>query len=403
MSRKKKLQVVSIVKKASLLHLEPSKIVQDVLKLKDTALELYKHYQSIGISDALRTVQAKIHFDFCQKPADSQSFTRAMQPGQSGPENIIGTCIGESRQNDLPTGKLSVIVMVKRKIRDEDKIQPQSMLPESVTYEGHEYPVDVIETGEIFAGTQQGTPDHPQFPEDIDPAICGCSIGLRGGQDAGTLGCLVRVKRIGGNDKVCILSNNHVIGGINKANEGDDIMQPGEFDSINGFPARVIAKVQKVLPIEFSGTNTVDAALGFTGRELCSTESRSYTLSPQTKLPSPNTVVIKDGRTTGFTKGNIIGVNGDTQVNYGTKKNPRLARFTDQIVISPMGGFPRFSNAGDSGSLVVDAITFQPIALLFAGGEASDGSSVTFANPIQHVMDKLGIIEFLDSFPEDDG
>ena len=49
-------------------------------------------------------------------------------------------------------------------------------------------------------------------------------------------------------------------------------------------------------------------------------------------------------------------------------------------------GAAPFSRGGDSGSLIVDAVTLEPVALLFAGGD-----SLTFANPIDLVLQHYGI------------
>jgi hypothetical protein len=56
--------------------------------------------------------------------------------------------------------------------------------------------------------------------------------------------------------------------------------------------------------------------------------------------------------------------------------------FNNQVVIQD----PTFSDTGDSGSLIVDADTSQPVALLFAGDSSS---GVTLANPIQDVLNAL--------------
>jgi hypothetical protein len=45
-----------------------------------------------------------------------------------------------------------------------------------------------------------------------------------------------------------------------------------------------------------------------------------------------------------------------------------------------------FSDQGDSGSLIVSSGSKQPVALLFAGS-----ATHTFANPIDVVMNRLGI------------
>jgi hypothetical protein len=77
--------------------------------------------------------------------------------------------------------------------------------------------------------------------------------------------------------------------------------------------------------------------------------------------------VNKAGRTTGITSGTIraIRVRG-VQVNYGTRQNPIIATFDNAITITGAGG-SSFSNPGDSGSVILENHTGQPVALLFAG------------------------------------
>jgi len=91
--------------------------------------------------------------------------------------------------------------------------------------------------------------------------------------------------------------------------------------------------------------------------------------------------VHKHGRTTGYRRGHVIDVAADVNVGYdfGT------ARFIDQIIIVGDGG-TAFSDAGDSGSLIVDRKTRRATGLLFAGS-----SSHTIANHAAKVVAALGI------------
>lgn len=67
-------------------------------------------------------------------------------------------------------------------------------------------------------------------------------------------------------------------------------------------------------------------------------------------------------------------------VGYRVDTQNLSAWFEDQIAVMGVGSAP-FSQRGDSGSLIVDAVTLEPVALLFAGG-----GSLTFANPIDLVL-----------------
>ena len=85
--------------------------------------------------------------------------------------------------------------------------------------------------------------------------------------------------------------------------------------------------------------------------------------------------VRKHGRTTLHTVGVVMDVAADIKVRYGN----RIAAFEDQIAIEGVGG--NFSQGGDSGSLIVDAVSRSPVGLLFAGG-----GGTTFANWIDPVL-----------------
>jgi hypothetical protein len=63
--------------------------------------------------------------------------------------------------------------------------------------------------------------------------------------------------------------------------------------------------------------------------------------------------------------------------------------FTNQIAISGN----QFSDAGDSGSLVVDQSNAEPVGLFFAGGVTNSGVSEGVANPAPTVLAALGALE----------
>ncbi len=73
-------------------------------------------------------------------------------------------------------------------------------------------------------------------------------------------------------------------------------------------------------------------------------------------------------------------VAADIRVRFGQQ----LADFEDQIAIQGVNDL--FSQGGDSGSLIVDAMTRRPVALLFAGG-----GNQTFASPIDRVLSRFEI------------
>jgi hypothetical protein len=81
--------------------------------------------------------------------------------------------------------------------------------------------------------------------------------------------------------------------------------------------------------------------------------------------------VTKSGRTTGVTTGRITAIRVDgVTVNYGTLQNPVIGTFDNCVQIMGTTGRP-FSDRGDSGSVILDASSGRPVALLFAGNGTS--------------------------------
>ena len=165
---------------------------------------------------------------------------------------------------------------------------------------------------------------------------------------------------------------------------GSSIFQPGLLDG--GDTAKdTIAKLTKFIPLSTTSSNKVDCAIA----ELTPGNIGSATIMPKIgKLSSPNTVdaitgmrVHKVGRTTGYTTGSVHDVNADVTVGYDG--GPIL--FQEQIIIiGDAGG--SFSQAGDSGSMIVDRATGRATALLFAGS-----ASHTIANHMNDVLAALGV------------
>jgi hypothetical protein len=90
--------------------------------------------------------------------------------------------------------------------------------------------------------------------------------------------------------------------------------------------------------------------------------------------------VRKTGRTTGYTEGMITLVNATINVAYNTPQGKKTALFINQIITEPM------SQAGDSGSLIVEVGSTRAVGLLFAGSTAS-----TIFTPIDPILLQLGI------------
>ncbi len=212
-------------------------------------------------------------------------------------------------------------------------------------------------------------------------------IGVSAGQPdvtAGTIGA-----RVSDNSEIYALSNNHVFANRNDASKGDNILQPGRVDGGTD-PSNAIGTLYDFEPLRFCGVlscpdNRIDAALALTSVDNLGTgtpengygEPRSGTTTA-----TLGQAVQKYGRTTGLTTGTVSGINATINVNYNTG----TVRFVDQILISD----GRFSQGGDSGSLVVTKGSGgedrKPVGLLFAGSNTN-----TIANPIDLVLERFGV------------
>jgi len=214
---------------------------------------------------------------------------------------------------------------------------------------------------------------------------------------SGTLGSLVTR---GGTQ--FILSNNHVMArsdlGVKTsgATTGDPIIQPGLVDSRCGQDLTLtVANLTDFYNLE-TGTGTkIDAAIAQVVPNQVDSGGNIFELGATATngVPDPGTPhqgsgvaaavnmsVAKSGRSTGLTCSTVTATNVNTNVQYqkGCGSGTRFTvSFTGQIMVA--GG--AFSAGGDSGSLIVDQTTAEPVALLFAGSDAD-----TVGNPISAVL-----------------
>ena len=226
---------------------------------------------------------------------------------------------------------------------------------------------------------------------------------------SGTLGSLIQDS---GNHQF-LLSSNHVLARSDHASVGDAIIQPGLVDNNctprgDGAGTTPVGTLSGWLRLSSSATNAdaaiaqVDSgAVNATGSilELGAKQSDgSLAAAPpgisstagKGESASLNLTVAKSGRTTGLTCGGISALNLDVTVDYYldcAETKPYLTKtYTTQLAISGN----QFSDAGDSGSLVVDAANAEPVGLYFAGGKDAAGVSQGVANPATNVLTELG-------------
>jgi len=127
--------------------------------------------------------------------------------------------------------------------------------------------------------------------------------------------------------------------------------------------------------------NRVDAALARPNNpQMFQQEIMTIGRPTGTKRPALGMNVRKHGRTTGYTEGTITLMNATVNVSYNTISGVRQARFSGQVMTTPM------SQGGDSGSLIMEVGSTNAVGLLFAGS-----SQATIFTPIDMVLDVMNI------------
>ncbi len=194
----------------------------------------------------------------------------------------------------------------------------------------------------------------------------------------GTLGSAVTC-----NGAVHILSNNHVLARSGGAAPGEDTVQPGLIDTgCGGTNSNVVGDfLGDLVPL---GSN-VDAALSLARAGAVSPTGEILGIGAPCatpKAPAIGMAVVKSGRTSGVTTGQVQALNASISVQYqvGCNQGKKFTvAYQNQVTITP----GTFLQSGDSGSLMLtDDANHQPVGLLYAGS-----SSVAIANPIQDVID----------------
>jgi hypothetical protein len=225
---------------------------------------------------------------------------------------------------------------------------------------------------------------------------------------SGTLGALIEDS----GKRQYLLSNNHVLARSDHATVGDAIVQPGLIDNNcsplgDGGGVEAVASLTGWLPLRSKQTN-VDAAIAQVTSRAVDTAGRIMELGGKradgalaAAAPGISSSggkgesawldqkVAKSGRTTGLTCGGVSVVDLDVTVDYyidcAETRHYLSKTFTHQIGLSGN----QFSDAGDSGALVVDAGNAEPVGLYFAGGTDVSGVSQGVANPAAEVLSEL--------------
>jgi hypothetical protein len=280
--------------------------------------------------------------------------------------NIVGVGVSKKVVEGKEFDSLCLCFYVVKKLAPR-KIPHRYLVPPVIaTDRGKAAYTDVKEIGRIVP---QALPLVKQKPIESGFSIGHVKI------TAGTLGAIVKK-----GNKCYLLSNSHVLANSGKGKPGDKVVYPGPADD-GKVPANWVAVLSEAVPFVKGGAfvNEVDAALAEVRRERLA--DVKYRLNKATKplatiAPKRDMVVTKRGRTTGVTRGRIIDTDFRLVLNYD---GVGQIGFTRQVLCE------RYTDGGDSGSLVIDVESGKIVGLHFAG---ADGGSVF--NPIRPVIKALG-------------
>ncbi|MDO1444630.1 hypothetical protein Q0590_00125 [Rhodocytophaga aerolata] len=276
--------------------------------------------------------------------------------------------------------QFAFIIHVEEK-KDPNALKPEETIPKEIR--GVPTDVQVYRIYTIQVDTSA-----------YSPLWGGIQIGGQGtGGGLGTLGCFVTLT---GDTKVHLLTNHHVIIGMNGA-VGNLVGHP-DAPSVCcccacGDIGKITAGQVGVVTPPVGTPNIVDAAIAILhGQNAGDDEETRFTnkiinIGPVfgSAAPIPGDIVRKRGRTTHFTEGTIDIINHSPTVNYGTEDNPIHITYVNQIRVKPNAPYPRFSAPGDSGSAIVNNLN-QVVGLHFSGS-----GDLSIANRITQVIDRLGI------------
>ena len=324
-------------------------------------------------------------------------------------KNVVGVGAGRKIIGNIRTNETCWTVMVSKKV-EESGLSKKDIVPKEIGM----IRTDVVETGTFRA---LETEEELKRTDRWRPAPGGVSIGHYN-ITAGTLGMLVRDMS---NNRLAILSNNHVLADSNAGEMGDLILQPGSYDG--GVLGDKIAKLARFVEIQWEDDDggsgcpigKVNMAVFNSLAYILGRKTRLRSVIPQQHFPNKidaaiaypdsddlveNTVldigtpsgwlpgndleigwmVRKSGRTTEYTEGQVSNIRASIRVGYG---GGRSALFTDQIVVDHV--IDPFSQGGDSGSIVF-VEGRQVVGLLFAGS-----STQTIVNHFENVVVGLNI------------
>ena len=293
-------------------------------------------------------------------------------------KNVVAVGISEKISGGKPTGTLAMTFYVNRK-KPLSKMGAQAAVPPTVpeAISGPQaIPTDVVAIGR----PRLEVDDLPSPMVSRNPIQPGFSVS-HVKVTAGTLGAIV----MKGN-QLLILSNSHVLANSGLGKKGDGILYPGRADQ-GAAPKDLIAKLEDFVQFKIGDDflNRVDCAvaLPLANRLADLTSEIKGLFIPRGVTKAVRGMeVTKVGRTTGETVGQVKDVHFRFILDY---EGVGSVGFIDQVFCS------RYSNGGDSGSLVLDRKSRKAVGLHFAGFPDKKSEMGSVFNPIDQVLKALGV------------
>jgi hypothetical protein len=299
-------------------------------------------------------------------------------------DNVVGVGVSEKVTDEEQTGQLAVTFYVEKK-KPLKELYGHEVIPTGLAFDknGPLCPTDVVVLGQ---------PELEAFRVQRKPLKPGFSIGhfeIPGG----TLGAIVQKK----DGTFCLLSNSHVLAKSGTAKKGDKILYPGSGDGgILQDDVDVVAELEDFIEFEVGGAfvNTADCAIAIPlpahlGKLVA--EIEGIGLPTGIVKPKRGMIVTKSGRTTATTDSEIR----DTNFRFSTKYPHNVGKvgFFDQVYCT------RYTDSGDSGSLVLEKSTGKAVGLHFIGFPDKDGVKGSVFSPIGKILDALGVKLVTKSLP----
>jgi len=301
---------------------------------------------------------------------------------------VVGVDIAEKETGGKKTGELSIVVFVEKK-KPKSKLGKDALIPKEIDGVRTDVQELVIELQPAFR--QVDDADLFVDPANYPTLAGGIGIGPRRSVFlsppdvpapgnyvfVGTLGAMVRDRATGA---TMAMTNFHVACVNNTWTVGDRMVQPSLVDG--GAPTGEFGSLTRaVLSDSTDGAViTVDTTEPWTATVTGVGDVNGSTAA------TVGMAVQKRGRTTEHTFGTVASTDFTVTIDYGSDVGSRTLRHQIRIDTDTTRN-PRFSDHGDSGSVVLDT-SRNVVGLLFAG---SNDGSMTFANPIQAALDELGV------------